>query len=94
MINKNSTKLQVEKVIIKFIKSKNKFYDGHHRPQFEYLINDNEVINDKIIIFKTETLIEDAKKFGFRDFNSHDNKGKYNVNYFDYLSETSIKIIK
>ena len=68
-------------------------YDNHVTPQHLFLINnDNEIIKDAII-FKTETLTDDMKKYGYTDFNLHEYKNRHKVNYDNYLNDNSIKLI-
>lgn len=78
---------------LKIYTAKKDGHDNHVTPQHLFLINnDNEIIKDAII-FKTETLTDDMKKYGYTDFDLHVFKNRHKVNYDDYLNDNSIKLI-
>lgn len=67
--------------------------DNHSLPQYKFVINEQNVINEQIIIIHTESLSSEMKKIGFDDFNEHKNKNKIKHNYLDYLNKKSIDLI-
>jgi hypothetical protein len=82
-----------------FIKIRNYIYadsnfDNHKIPQYLFLLDDKEHISDKIKILKTESLTDDMKNIGFKDFNIYElSIFKNLINYYSLLSEESIKLI-
>ena len=92
LIQPNTNKEAVFNTLKSYIARKDG-YDNHVTPQHLFLINDdNEIIKD-VIIFKTETLTDDMKKYGYTDFNLHEYKNRHKVNYDKYLNDNSIKLI-
>lgn len=76
-----------------YISSKNT-YDNHKIPQYKFLLDSNNKINNKILILKTETLKDDMRKIGFTDFNFNELKNKNNnINYYEYLNNNSLSLI-
>jgi hypothetical protein len=93
MININSTKKYVMYKIYEFLNSNNT-YDNHKIPQYKFIVDSNNKICNKIIIFRTENLTNDMKNYGFNNFNFNENKNKYSkYNYYNYLNNNSIKLI-
>jgi len=84
-IDKNTTCDDVYLVL----KEKSKYFP----PQYLFLVDDNNKINENIIILKTETLDTDMKKLGYTDFNLRMNTTNMNVNYYSYLNATAIMMI-
>jgi len=94
LIKETSTSDDVYKIIKKYIYEK--CHDNHNIPQYEFLIDKNNTIIPNITIFKTETLTEDFKNYGFKDFDLRFHKNKQNINkekYSNYLNNDSIKLI-
>jgi hypothetical protein len=94
LIKENTSSDDVYKVITKYIYEDS--HDNHNIPQYEFLIDKNNKIIPNITIFKTETLTEDLKKYGFNDFNFIFHKNKQNIkkeNYNTYLNNASIKLV-
>lgn len=93
LITINSTKEQVYAIIINYTNTTNKFkYDNHNIPQYNYILDDMNIVNPNIHIMKTETLTEDMIKLGYTDFNIHENTNKHNnnINYYNYFNQKSI----
>lgn len=93
MIKKNTEQSIVFEKIKEFLINPTK-YDNHSRPQYEYLFDNNNKINEKIHIIKNENLTESMKKLGYEDFDIWENCSY--KNYFDYttlLNNDSIKLI-
>jgi len=96
LINENSTAPQVYEVIQKYIYQDYYDHDNHNKPQYEFLIDDNNSIIPNIAIFKTETLTPDLIKYGYDDFNLNFHSNKKNIKkdkYANYLNNDSIKLI-
>jgi hypothetical protein len=94
LINENSTAPEVYQVIQKYIYQD--CYDNHNKPQYEFLIDNNDSIIQNIVIFKTESLTCDLRKYGCDDFNLNIHINKKNIkkdNYVNYLNNDSIKLI-
>ena len=94
LIEENTTSDSVYKIIKKYIY--NDCHDNHNIPQYEFLIDENEKIIPKLIIFKTESLTEDLQKYGFADFDLNFHKNKLNIKkekYNNYLNDDSIKLV-
>jgi hypothetical protein len=96
LINENSTAPQVYEVIQKYINQDYYDHDNHNKPQYEFLIDNNNSIIPNIAIFKTETLTPDLRKYGYDDFNLNFHSNKKNIKkdkYANYLNNDSIKLI-
>lgn len=94
LINDNTTSDDVYKIIKKYIYED--CHDNHNIPQHEFLIDQNNKIIPEVTIFKTETLTEDLKKYGFTDFDLKIHQNRLNIkkeNYKNYLNNDSIKLI-
>ena len=94
LIKENTSIDNVYEVIKKYINEG--CYDNHNTPQNEYLIDENNQIISNITIFKTETLTEDVKKYGFADFNLQFHLNKLFIDkkkYITYLNKQSIELI-
>ncbi len=69
-------------------------YDNHPRPQYEYLIDNSNKVNEKIHIIKNENLNDSMKKLGYEDFDVWQNYSyKSNFDYTILLNDDSIKLI-
>ena len=93
IINVNSDPSNVFNQIVKYLYYEN-FHDNHRTPQYIYLIDIDNKINQNIIIIKNENMNEEIKKLGFNDFNQNDNithKGK--CDYTIFLNNDSIELI-
>jgi hypothetical protein len=72
-----------------------KQYDNHPLPQYEYVTNEDGTLVDHIHILKTETLQEDMKNLGYKDFHKTMNKNRAisNTLYDSYLNVNSLECI-
>jgi hypothetical protein len=96
LINENSTPPEVYEVIQKYIYQDCHNHDNHNKPQYEFLIDNDNSIIPNIDIFKTETLTPDLRKYGYDDFDLNFNRNKINIEkdkYAIYLNNDSIKLI-
>jgi hypothetical protein len=94
IIDETSTMQEVYEIIKNYINRN--IYDNHNKPQYEFIIDNNNCIIPNITIFKTENLIENVKNYGYHDFNFNVNVNRKNVtkdNYDKYLNNDSIKLI-
>jgi hypothetical protein len=88
LINSESTQNEVYKKIQNYIS--NTHYDNHNIPQYKFIIDDNNIIKN-IKIFKTESLNEDIKEYGYKIIkNFHVSN---NTDYKKYLNNESINLI-
>lgn len=92
-ININSTPEEVYYIIKDYINETK--LDNHNIPQYLFLIDENNKINDNITIFKTESLNDDMINYGFIDFcnEKRRNINKNNSDYYNYLNNDSIELI-
>ena len=92
-ITKNSSPIDVFKVIaFKYLNSYGA-NDNHKKPQYLFLLDKERKLLDNIIILKMETLNKDMAKLGFTDFNEVANSSKVKRDYMSYLTSESIKLI-
>ena len=94
LIKEDTSSDDVYKIMKKYIYED--CHDNHNIPQHEFLIDKNNRIVPDINIFKTETLTNDLKEFGFTDFDLNFHQNKLNIkkeNYINYLNNDSIKLI-
>lgn len=100
---------QIIKHVFHIYQNDNTIYDGHLRPQYQYLINPNtNELYPNIIIVHQETLNEDMRKLGFIDFSEHSNIGAHRqasskessqqhtyheTDYQELLNDESIRLI-
>jgi hypothetical protein len=93
LIEIDTTQETVYNIIIMFL-SDIKYYDNHNLPQYQFLIDENGKIPDRIHIFKTETLTQDLINYGYLDFNLNvlvnTQKSK---EYSEYLNRKSVDLI-
>jgi hypothetical protein len=66
--------------------------DNHGVPQYLFLIDSTGKIPQTIKIFKTETLTDDLRAYGFSDFDVKSNQGP-GLDYYSYLNRASIALI-
>ena len=93
LIENSSSKKYIENQIYIYIKNKYK-YDNHKIPQNNYLINNKNILEERIKILKTETLNNDMKELGFCNFEKYCNYTKYKkYDYNKYLTDKSIEMI-
>ena len=91
------TKKEVIEIRIKNYLESESTLDNHKTPQYEFLINNGQLID--CILLNTEKLTEQMRRiqtedFDFSDFDSHENKKTLNSeNYMDKLTPESIRII-
>jgi hypothetical protein len=95
LINETTNKNDVYEILKKFLFSSN--YDSHNKPQYKFLLDNNNKIIKNITIVRSENLTSDLKNYGFSDF---DSTFKYNTNnkcdkknYYDFLNKNSIFLI-
>lgn len=94
IINKDTKPDKVYQIIQDFVKQNDK-YDNHPRPQFEYLIDNKNLINrEKIKIIKCENLNQGMINLGYTDFNLKRNtSANKDLDYMKFLNSNSIKFI-
>ena len=93
MIQKDTDQNIVFEKIKEFIANPSKF-DYHPRPQYEYLVDNLQNINEKIYIIKNENLTCSMKKLGYDDFDIWENCSyKNNFDYTTLLNSDSIKLL-
>lgn len=92
--SKISAKLTPEEVFKKIKIYLISHCDNHNLPQYKFLTLDDETLVPEIRLFRTETLNEDAEKYGFKEFKDSRNTNKKKPNtYSSYLNNDSIKLI-
>ena len=92
LIKDNTSQNEVYRTIKKYINSNG--YDNHNIPQYLFLIDKNNNINKDIKIFKTETLTDELRMYGFVDFNDLCNTNtNTSKDYYSFLNNKSIKLI-
>jgi hypothetical protein len=90
LVNPNFSKNKITEAIKNYL---NNDYDGHKRPQYLYLVDDNTNLYSNVKILQTEQLNEDMKNIGYTDFDLNRNTNSHKLNYIDYLNNESITII-
>lgn len=90
LVNSNYSQKEITEAIKQYLNSD---YDGHQRPQYFYLVDDNTNLYSNVKILRTEQLNEDMKDLGFTDFALKSNSNSHKLNYMDYLNNESITII-
>ena len=98
LIDEHSDKEEVFKIIKKYVYENCEpyEYDNHNKPQYEFILDNNDNIISNITIFKTENLTQDVINYGFDDFDINNNTNKQNITsdkYNNYLNNDSIKLI-
>jgi hypothetical protein len=95
LINENTNRNDVFEALKQFLFSSN--YDSHNKPQYKFILDNNNKIIKNITIVRSENLTSDLKNYGFSDF---DSRFKYNTNnkcdkknYYDFLNKNSIFLI-
>jgi hypothetical protein len=94
---KSKDKNYVYHIIKNYLEGEN-HYDNHRLPQYKYIINDNGIIYENIIILRNENLNEEFRTLGFNDFNIHTQLNPFlnnneKKNYLEYLNNDSIHLI-
>lgn len=87
IIDENTKPDEITDIIREYIND-NK-YDDHNIPQYKFLLNDENELDDKIKIFKTETLTEELHNYGFEDYEWD---GEITT-YYHLLTDDSIDLI-
>ena len=64
-------------------------YDNHNIPQYMFLTDESGAMVDRIKIFRTETLTQELRDYGFGDYDGDKNQTDYGV----YLNAQSIALI-
>jgi hypothetical protein len=67
--------------------------DNHNIPQHLFLMDKNDQLLKNVTILHTETLTNDMIKLGHTRFNVRTNCNKHTVNYYEYLNDSSIRLI-
>ena len=67
-------------------------YDNHVKPQHLFLV-DKDNINSTIKIMRQESLTNDMHALGYTDFNTFKNVHHSRINYYDYLTLSSVLLI-
>ena len=88
-INTSTTQSEVYNIIKDYINIPKT--DNHNTPQYKFLTINEHLID--VTIFKTETLQDDVKKYGFTDFDLNLNVNKNKVDYLSFLNKDSIDLI-
>ena len=93
-IDKNNTPEEIEHVLKIYLES-NLMYDNHKLQQYKFLVNENDIIEKKIIIMKSESLNKQMNDIGFPEFENfcNFNNTKINKDYSKHLNKNSIKMI-
>lgn len=68
-------------------------YDNHATPQYKFITDENGKLIENLILLHTESLNEDMKKIGYKDFNIKMNMNPNAVDYDNYLNYDSINLI-
>ena len=92
LINKNDNKNKVKIEIEKYLNHESDF-DNHKTLQYNFILDENNNVDKKIIIIKTETLNQEMKNLGFPDFEKYCDNYKSNKDYYKYLNNEFIKLI-
>ena len=94
LANKNNTREEIEHIIKNYLYC-NHMFDNHKLEQYKFLINNENIIEKKIIILKCEELNKNMKTLGFPSFSKfcESDKKKFNKNYLKYLNDNSISLI-
>ena len=94
LINNSMTNDEIYDKIVFFINSDHINYDNHKLPQYLYLLNNENIIDNNIIIMKTESLTEDMIQNGYDDFNNYEQVTYRNtIDYMKLLNNNSINLI-
>jgi hypothetical protein len=90
LITENTKKEKVTKIIKNYIVNNN--LDNHNIPQYNFLVDENDILIENIKIFKMENLNEEFNNYLGYKLKKY-NKNKLKINYFKYLNKNSINII-
>lgn len=92
--NKENTKEEIEQIITKYLEADHLF-DNHKLQQYKFILNNDDIVNENIIIMKCETLDEQMDKLGFPNFKNFCKKTKTSAHtdYMKYLTVNSLKRI-
>jgi hypothetical protein len=90
LVNPNYSQNEITEAIKNFL---NNDYDGHKRPQYSYLVDENTNLYSNVKILRTEQLNDDMKQLGYTDFALKSNANSHVLNYMDFLNNESITII-
>jgi hypothetical protein len=90
LVNPNYSQKEITEAIKNFL---NNDYDGHKRPQYSYLVDENTNLYSNVKILRTEQLNDDMKQLGYTDFALKSNANSHVLNYMDFLNNESITII-
>jgi hypothetical protein len=71
----------------------NNTFDNHNLPQYMFIIDENNNVNENLKIIKTETLTDELKNIGFDDFAFFVNNDNINKDYSKYYNSDSIKLV-
>lgn len=73
----SSNKKKIYNIIKDFVESPYEKYDNHNRPQYQFLINNENQIDKRVTIYRTETLTQDLHHYGFTDYGGKQSSSKY-----------------
>lgn len=87
MITKDSSRKEVSKAAAIYIAHDN--LDNHNTAQYKFLINESGKLYEQIQIFRTETLTQNMKAYGF-----HDYAGQKMANtYWQFYSQELLDVV-
>jgi hypothetical protein len=93
LIDSSSTPEEVFIAMKNIFLVNNNTFDNHNLPQYMFIIDENNNVNDDLIIIKTETLTDELKNIGFDDFVYFVNNENINKDYSKYYNSDSIKLV-
>jgi hypothetical protein len=95
IINDNTTSEETYFIAKDYLENySNSTRDNHIRPQFEFLLDENNNILTNIILFKTENLTNMMKEINlFNDFNIKALKNKSTRDYYSFLNRDTMNLI-
>ena len=91
LADKSHTKETIEKIIKNYLNHTSHF-DNHKIPQYQFLIDRNEVIPKNIVVLKNEDLNKEMKYIGYPQF-EYFCKDVSQKSYMSYLTSNSISMI-
>lgn len=93
LISDKSTNDEVEVALRKYFNDVYD-YDNHRICQYLYLLDENRVMSDKILVLRTENLTDGMINLGYTDFQNNDNVTYRNrLEYMELLNGVSVEMI-
>lgn len=97
-INLDTSREEVFEIIQKYFNTDIVLLDNHKTPQYKFVTNEKDEIIENITILKMEQLNSDMYDLGHIDYNHYKEKTRVNINtlnlnYYNYLNNSSIKAI-